>query len=95
MKSPQVFLLFLLSFLTISCVDTLTDYGSGIQPLSDKIQVGTDTFHLTTSTEKVDFIYSKPDSFLLGNFYNAKYGSTRADILAQVNCPSDFVFPST
>ena len=93
MKSYQVILLILLSVLTFSCTEDLTNYGSGIQPESDGISIGTDTFHLTTETDSVEYIYSKPDSFLLGTFYNEKFGSTRADILAQVNCPIDFKFP--
>jgi hypothetical protein len=93
MKSHQVILLILLSILTFSCVDDLTNYGSGIQPTSDAIASGTDTFHMSTENIFVDYMYSNPDSFLLGSFYNEKYGSTRADILAQVNCPVGFTFP--
>lgn len=93
MKFQQVILLLLVSILTFSCVDDLTNYGSTIQPASDDILIGTDTFHLVTENVFVNSIESKPDSFLLGAFYNAKYGSTQADILAQVNCPEGFKFP--
>jgi hypothetical protein len=93
MKSHQVILLILLSVLTFSCTDDLTNYGSGIQPKSDEMSIGTDTFHLSTEDFFVDYMYFRPDSFLLGSFYNEKFGSTRADILAQVNCPVDFKFP--
>ena len=85
MKFHQIILVIALSVLASSCVDTLTDYGLKVQPTTDQIQIGTDTFHLNTETDSVEYIYSKPDSFLLGDFYNIKYGSTRADILAQVN----------
>ena len=93
MKSNPIILLFLLSLFVYSCTDNLSDIGSGIQPTSDQIKIGTDTFHLTSETTFVDFMYSKPDSFLLGNYYNTKFGSTQADILAQVNCPVGFKFP--
>ena len=95
MKFHQIILLIALSVLTFSCVDTLTDYGLKVQPTTDQIQIGTDTFHLNTETDSVEYIYSKPDSFLLGDFFNVKYGSTRADILAQVNSMegSNFTFP--
>lgn len=93
MKSQPLFLLILLSVLTFSCTDELTNYGSGIQPKSDEITLETDTFHLTTENIFVDFMYSKPDSFLLGTFYNEKFGTTQADVLAQVNCPLGFKFP--
>ena len=31
---------------------------------------------------------------MLGNYYDTKFGSTHADILAQVNCPVGFKFPA-
>lgn len=93
MKSYPIILLFLLSLFVFSCTDNLTDIGSGIQPSSDQIKVGTDTFNVSTETVFVDYIYSKPDSFLLGAYYDTKFGSTQADILAQVNCPVGFKFP--
>ncbi len=93
MKSYQIILLTFLSVFLFACTDDLTNYGSGIQPKSDEISIGTDTFHLSTENIFVNFMYSKPDSFLLGTFYNEKFGTTRADILAQVNCPVGFKFP--
>jgi hypothetical protein len=93
MKSYPIFLLFLLSLFVFSCTDNLSDIGSGIQPLSDQITVKPDTFHLASQTVFVDYIYSKPDSFLLGTYYDTKFGSTKAEILAQVNCPVGFKFP--
>jgi len=94
MKSYPIILLFLLSLFVFSCSDSLTDIGSGVQPISDQIKVGTDTFHLATTTVPVEYINSRPDSFLLGSFYDTKFGSTKADILAQVNCPVGFKYPS-
>ena len=92
MKSYPIILLFI-SLFVFSCTDNLTNVGSGIQPASDQIAVGTDTFHLTTENVFVDYMNSRPDSFLLGTFYDSKFGSTQADILAQVNCPERFKFP--
>jgi len=93
MKYQQVVLLFLMSFLTFSCTDNITDIGSKIQPLSDSITVGTDIFNVSTENVYVDYMYSRADSFLLGTFYNEKYGTTQADILAQLNCPIGYVYP--
>ena len=93
MKSYPIILLFLLSLFVFSCKDNLTDIGSGTQSSSDQINIGTDTFHLMSKDSIVDFITSKPDSFLLGNYYDTKFGSTNAEILAQVNCPVGFQFP--
>jgi len=94
MKSYSIILLFLVSFFVFSCNDSLTDIGTGIQPSSDQIKIGTDTFHLISETVKVNSILSKPDSFLLGTYYDTKFGSTKAEILAQVNCPEGFTFPA-
>ncbi|MEI7504132.1 MAG: DUF4270 domain-containing protein [Paludibacter sp.] len=91
MKSHSI-ILFFLSLLIFSCTDSLTNIGTGIQPTTDAITVGTDTFHVTTENVFVDYMYSKPDSFLLGTFYDEKYGTTQADILAQVKYPLDFTY---
>ena len=93
MKSYPIYLLIFLSFLTFSCTDNLNDLGVGIQPTSDAIKIAADTFHITSENVFVDYIIAPQDSFLLGTFYDAKYGSTQADILAQVNCPVGFKFP--
>ncbi len=93
MKAYPVILLFLLSFFVYSCTDNITDIGKGVQPSSDQITIGTDTFHLSSKTIFVESIFSRPDSFLLGTFYDTKFGTTQADILAQVNCPEGFKFP--
>jgi len=94
MKSYSIILLFFVSLFVFSCSDNLTDIGTGIQPSSDQIKIGTDTFHLTSQTVFVNSILSKPDSFLLGTYYDPKFGSTKAEILAQVNCPVGFQFPA-
>lgn len=93
MKSQSIVLLFLVSLLTFSCTDNISDLGIKIQPSSDNITVGTDTFHVITENVFIDSIFAKQDSFLLGTFYDTKYGSTQADILAQVNCPIDYQYP--
>ena len=93
MKYYQFILLYLLSLLVYSCSDGISNMGSGIQPSTDQIKIGTDTFHVSSENVFVDYINSRPDSFLLGNFYDSKFGSTQAEILAQLNCPEGFKFP--
>ncbi len=93
MKYNSFFLFFVLSLLTVSCTDNLVDVGAGIQPLADGILVGADTFHIVTQNVDIKSMSTKPDSFLLGSFYNEKYGSTQADILAQVEGPIGFKYP--
>jgi len=94
MKYNSFILFFVLSFLTVSCTDNLVDVGTGIQPTSDGITVGADTFHVSTQNIFIESMSTKPDSFLLGSFYDAKYGSTQADILAQVEGPIGFKYPA-
>ncbi len=94
MKSYSVILLILLSLLTFSCSDSLTDIGKNTLASSDSIIVKGDTFHLSSSTIFVKSITSQPDSFLLGTFYDTKFGTIRAEILAQLNCPVGFKFPA-
>ncbi|MFZ4725632.1 MAG: DUF4270 domain-containing protein [Paludibacter sp.] len=95
MKSNSFILILFLSILVSSCVDDLTSIGTKIQPSQDAISVGTDTFHVSTENIFVEYMYSRPDSFLLGTFYDKDYGTTQADILAQVNCPVNFKYPAT
>lgn len=81
------------SIFSWSCSDsTLTDFGSSIQPAGDLITVNSDTFHLSSENYFVESVVVKPDTFLLGSFYDTKYGTTFADILAQVDYPLNHVF---
>lgn len=94
MKFQHSILLILMSLLTFSCVDDLTDFGSGVLPSTDAIAVGADTFHLATGYNITDSIISYPDSFLLGKFHSAKYGATQADILTQFAYTPNYKFPA-
>ena len=93
MKFRLSFLPFLISIITFSCTDDITDMGSGIQPSSDKIVVFADAFFLNSENYFVDNFISRPDSFLLGTYYDEKFGSTQADIFAQVQPPLGFSYP--
>lgn len=84
----------LLIFTACKDDNSLTQIGSSIQPAGDKIQVGYAQFDITSENYEVDFMYSRPDSFLLGTFYDPVYGTTHADILAQVEHPKDYAFPA-
>lgn len=99
MRSVYSFILLsVISLLAFSCKnDNITNVGVGIQPKEDAIIVGVDTFHLSSESFFVDKIYARPDSFLLGSFYDSKYGTTHADILAQFRFPfseDGFRFPA-
>ncbi|MBP1675567.1 MAG: hypothetical protein H6Q20_126 [Bacteroidetes bacterium] len=94
MKSYSYLLFAILMLLTFSCTDGITDTGSQIQPEGDKISVDTATVYLETENYFPEFMYSRPDSFLLGTFVDPFYGTTYADILAQVQPPLDFSYPA-
>lgn len=79
--------------LLAACADNLQNMGTSVQPSSDAIIVCADTLHLSSYNDPVDYIYSRPDSFLLGNFYDNRIGTTRAEIMAQVACPVGFTYP--
>lgn len=70
-----------------------TDMGVAIQPLGDEILVEADTFHVHSTNWLAPYIYSSPDSFLLGGFYNEHLGTTKAEILTQLACPIGYSFP--
>jgi hypothetical protein len=94
--------LFLAVFLIISaasfvaCDDAVDNLGGAIQPSKDGIVVMADTFHLDTETKMVENIISRPDSFLLGQFQDEKFGVTTASILSEVKLFKDgFTFLDT
>lgn len=88
-------LTFLLVSAFFSCADdNITDIGRGIMPASDKISVGAEIFAVTTENYFVSGMFTRQDSFLLGTFFDIKYGTTHADILAQVENPEGHSFPS-
>ena len=94
MKFKSVFLIAFLSMFMLSCVDDLTNMGSQIQPASDKILVDTANFTLSSENYYVDSIVSRPDSMMLGSFYDLTYGTINADIFTQLQPPLDFKYPS-
>ncbi|MDD3079508.1 MAG: DUF4270 domain-containing protein [Paludibacter sp.] len=93
MKSSSVFFIILLSLLTFSCADDFTNMGVEVQPTSDAIIVDTATLALTSENYYPNFMYSRPDSLLLGTFVDETYGTVYADILTQVEPPVDFSYP--
>lgn len=90
---PAILTSFLALFVS-SCTDTVPDMGRGILSPYDSIIVKGDTFHINSKTVFVDSIISQPDSFLLGTFYDSKFGTVKGEILAQLNYPEGFKFPA-
>lgn len=83
----------ILSAFLFSCTGDLTDIGTSIQPSTDKISVYSETFFPVSENYFIDSFTSRPDSFLLGTYYDKKFGTTHADILAQIQPPLNFSFP--
>jgi len=94
MKFKPVFLIAFLSIFMFSCVDDLTNMASQIQPASDKIFVDTANFQLISENFFVDSIVSRPDSMMLGSFYDLTYGTINADIFTQLQPPLGFKYPT-
>ncbi len=93
-RSIYYIVLFVAAFgvLFTSCKDDSITSGSGVLPDSDAIVVSVDTFSLSSALHTADYIYSTPDSFLLGECDN-QFGTIHADLLTQMACPVGFQFP--
>ncbi len=93
MKSKHIFIV-VLSILFAACNDNISDMGSQIQPEGDKILVDTASLSLSTENIIIPFIYSRPDSLMMGSYVDLQYGTTNADILTQLQPPIDFTYPA-
>ncbi len=92
MKRIGLFIGVLLTLVLAGCQDDSLSSGSSVLPDADEIVVGVDTFSMGSALHSADFIYSTPDSFLLGEC-DGRFGTIHADILAQFACPVGFEFP--
>lgn len=91
MAKKILFICALLVSLT-ACKDDMASSGMSVIPDDDAIVVNVDTFGVTSALMQADFIYSAPDSFLLGEC-DSRFGTIHADILAQFTCPTGFEYP--
>ncbi|MCM1034387.1 MAG: DUF4270 domain-containing protein [Paludibacter sp.] len=87
-------ILFLLGLLVLlnACKDDAVNSGLSVVDDEDRITVGVDTFGMISALLPADYLYSAPDSFLLGECDN-RFGTIHADILAQFTCPTGFEYP--
>jgi len=85
-------LLGIISLIFVSCDESNTDIGSSVMPSGDAISVGADTFRIQTENFIAPYMISNQDSFLLGTFYEETFGTTHADVLAQVKHPNNFKY---
>lgn len=94
MKSRFFVLILSLVAVFASCSDDMTDIGKVIQPAGDKLIVASDTLVLNSESFMVPYMYCRPDSFLLGTYHDELYGTTHADIFAQIQPPLGFSYPA-
>lgn len=80
--------------LLTGCKNDDLNAGQDIFPIDDDIYVGVDTFNVKSASQRVDYIYSSPDSILLGES-DTPFGTLHAEILTQLACPIDFHFPES
>lgn len=89
----QFIFVLITSLFFYSCENELTNIGASIQPAGDAIILEIDSFGVSSENYDVPFIYSRPDSLLLGTFVDQTYGTITADILTQVQPPVGVKFP--
>lgn len=83
------------SYFLGGCNDELSLVGPSIQPEQDKPAVFVDTFRFEASTVKMNAVYAKTDTSLLGEFYDPLYGTLKSDYMCQFYCPDNFSFEHT
>lgn len=75
-----------------SCDDSTTGVGDFVSNI-DKIEAFSDTYKVTSRTEKLDKIYSRTNRAYLGKYTDADFGQFSADFITQINCPENFELP--
>ena len=86
-------ILLILSIIIITSCDQTTSVGIQIQPQEDQIIVACDTFHINSVNYYPEAISAQADTMILGEFYSAKYGSTKAELFIQLAPPIGYKFP--
>ncbi len=83
------------SFMFSGCNDELSQVGPSIQPEGDRSFIYADTFQIKASTVKIDSIYARTTSGLLGQLYDPLYGNLKSDYICQFYCPEEYKFAHT
>ncbi len=92
MKKLYIYFVVALAFFIISC-NKDESVGVEIKPQEDEIIVESDTFIIESENYYIPAISAQADSMILGEFYSAKYGTTKAELLIQIAPPIDYKFP--
>jgi len=95
MKKDFFVIIFFATLLFSACKPD-DSIGLSIQPPQDAVKVVVDTFWLASTDFMYDSISAQCNdslSMLLGEYYSAKYGSTKAELIVQIAPPINFQFP--
>ena len=92
MKRKFIYVIIALTAILMACKKD-DSVGITIQPQEDEIIVASDTFIIESENYYVPAISAQADSMILGEFYSAKYGTTKAELLLQIAPPIDYRFP--
>ena len=92
MKRKFIYVIIALTAILMACKKD-DSVGITIQPQEDEIIVASDTFIIKSENYYVPAISAQADSMILGEFYSAKYGTTKAELLLQIAPPIDYRFP--
>lgn len=92
MKKYFIYVIIATIAILTSCKNDDT-IGITIQPQQDEIIIASDTFIIQSQNYYVPAISAQADSMILGEFYSAKYGTTKAELLIQIAPPINYKFP--
>ncbi len=92
MKRKFIYVIIALTAILTACKND-DSVGIEIQPQEDEITICSDTFLIESENYYVPAISAQADSMILGEFYSAKYGTTKAELLLQIAPPIDYRFP--
>ena len=83
-----------IALMAVACLDGGT-IGGSIQPSKDKVSTDTATFRLTSRTILTDSILQRNSKAVLGEYTDARFGTTKADFMLQFYCPPSLRFESS
>ena len=92
MKNKQNYIVIIAALLLTFLSGCKSADQQGILNDDETIRVGCDTFQLSSRLRPGEYIYTTPDSFLLGECQTL-FGSLHTDILTQMVCPEGFSYP--
>jgi hypothetical protein len=78
-----------------ACDDNAGSVGGSITPDDDLATLYTDTFMLEAQTIRLDSVYVKSTTALLGELNDSKYGNLKSDYICQFYCQDGYTFTET